>query len=392
MPADHILTYALAMRGGVEAALGRMLPGWLNRGRRVTLILGDEDGQFQDSVPHGVETVVLGHQRYGGLCTVLPGLVDRVRPDIVFCPGNHYTAMAAWTRARLGGACPPIVAKMSNAVQRGDQAALIAWGQRQWLAGHRHFLDALVAMTPATAREAGSATGLSVAVIPNPPTVLPGTPATRPVSADRRILGVGRLEPQKRWDRLITAMTHLPEDVGLTILGEGSLRPALTAQIAILGLSHRVSLPGHSANAPAAMAAAPVVVLSSDYEGVPGVLREALAVGTPVVTTDSSPAVHEIVSHPSLGSIVPREDVRALAAALNHWLAPVTVRPDPVPQPGQDSPERYLALFDSIVAARARRGVVEAGSPEPALLRSADIGFGPRAVAIARRLALRPAL
>ncbi len=189
--------------------------------------------------------------------------------------------MAAWTRARLGGACPPIVAKMSNAVQRGDQAALIAWGQRQWLAGHRHFLDALVAMTPATAREAGSATGLSVAVIPNPPTVLPGTPATRPVSADRRILGVGRLEPQKRWDRLITAMTHLPEDVGLTILGEGSLRPALTAQIEILGLSHRVSLPGHSANAPAAMAAAPVVALSSDYEGVPGVLREALAVGTP---------------------------------------------------------------------------------------------------------------
>ena len=101
MPADHILTYALAMRGGVEAALGRMLPGWLNRGRRVTLILGDEDGQFQGGVPLGVETVTLGHQRYGGLCRALPSAIERVRPDIVFCPGNHYTAMAAWTRARL---------------------------------------------------------------------------------------------------------------------------------------------------------------------------------------------------------------------------------------------------------------------------------------------------
>ncbi|MEJ8631093.1 hypothetical protein P0F65_17115 [Sphingomonas sp. I4] len=148
MPADHILTYALAMRGGVEAALGRMLQGWLDQGRRVTLVLGDDDGQFQGGVPHGVDMVTLGHQRYGGLCTALPGLIEQARPDVIFCPGNHYTAMAAWTRLRLAGACPPIVAKMSNAVDRGDQAGWMAWGQRQWLAGHRHFLDALVAMTP----------------------------------------------------------------------------------------------------------------------------------------------------------------------------------------------------------------------------------------------------
>jgi glycosyltransferase involved in cell wall biosynthesis len=368
MPADHILTYALAMRGGVEAALGRMLQGWLDRGRRVTLILGDEDGQFQGGVPLGVETVTLGHQRYGGLCGVLPAMIARARPDIVFCPGNHYTAMAAWTRLRLAGACPPIVAKMSNAVDRCDQAPLIAWGQRQWLAGHRMFLDALVAMTPATARDAQGATGLSVAVIPNPPTLLNPAPDFGARAPGRRILGVGRLEPQKRWDRLITAMTHLPEDIGLTILGEGSLRPALAAQIDILGLSHRVSLPGHSADAPAAMAAAQVVALPSDYEGVPGVLREALAVGTPVVATDSSPAVHEIVSDRSLGTIVPREDLGALVAALRHWLAPAACRPRPVPQPGQDSAERYLALFDSIVAARARRVRGTVGPLEPALV------------------------
>ncbi len=389
MPADHILTYALAMRGGVEAALGRMLQGWLDQGRRVTLVLGDDDGQFQGGVPHGVDMVTLGHQRYGGLCTALPGLIEQARPDVIFCPGNHYTAMAAWTRLRLAGACPPIVAKMSNAVDRGDQAGWMAWGQRQWLAGHRHFLDALVAMTPATAREAQGATGLSVAVIPNPPSVLPGFASNRPPVPGRRILGVGRLEPQKRWDRLITAMTHLPEDIGLTILGEGSLRPALTAQIEILGLSHRVSLPGHSADAPGAMAAAPVVALASDYEGVPGVLREALAVGTPVVTTDSSPAVYEIVTDPTLGTIVPRQDVHALAAALRHWLDPVAPRPDPVPQPGQDSAERYLALFDSIVAARGRQAPIWS---EPARMPSAEIGLGARAVAVARRLALRPAL
>ncbi|MGE7205035.1 glycosyltransferase [Sphingomonas sp. NPDC019816] len=382
MPADHILTYALTMSGGVEAALGRMLRGWVDQGRRVTLVLGEEGGAFQNGVPRGVEIVKLGHDHYVGMGAALPLLIDHVRPDLIFCPGNHYTSMAAWIRLRLGSRCPPIVAKMSNAVDRGDHPAWLAWGQRQWLALHGLFLDTLVAMTPATARAAQEATGLSVAVIPNPPTALPppaqsGHAASAMVpSPGRHILGVGRLEPQKRWDRLIAAMAHLPEDVGLTLLGEGSLRPALAAQIAALGLGHRVSMPGHSADAAAAMAAAHVLALPSDYEGVPGVLREALAVGTPVVATDSSPAVAEIVASPALGSIVARDDAGALVAALTHWLDPATPRPAPVPQPGGDSAERYLALFDSIVTAHRRRA---AGS--------VAIGH-----ALARRLALRTAL
>ncbi|WP_312490735.1 glycosyltransferase, partial [Sphingomonas sp.] len=161
-----------------------------------------------------------------------------------------------------------------------------------------------------------------------PPPALSGRAASAMVpSHGRHILGVGRLEPQKRWDRLIAAMAHLPEDVGLTLLGEGSLRPALAAQIAALGLGHRVSMPGHSADAPAAMVAAHVLALPSDYEGVPGVLREALAVGTPVVATDSSPAVAEIVASPALGSIVARDDAGALVAALTHWLDHAAPRP-----------------------------------------------------------------
>ncbi|BCI71701.1 hypothetical protein SPKIRA_25310 [Sphingomonas paucimobilis] len=376
MPASHILTYAQTMSGGVEAALGRLLQGWLDRGRRVTLVLGRDAGQFRDMVPRGVEIVTLGHDHYVGLAAALPLLIEQTRPDILFCPGNHYTSMAAYARLRLADRCPPIVAKMSNAVDRGDHSAWLAWGQRQWLALHGLFLDTLVAMTPATARAAQEATGMSVAVIPNPPAALPGGVPDQPLLAERRILGVGRLEPQKRWDRLIAAMAHLPEDVGLTLLGEGSLRPALSAQIAALGLSHRVSMPGHSANAPAAMAAAHVLALPSDYEGVPGVLREALAVGTPVVTTDSSPAVSEIVTDPALGSIVARDDGEALVAALSHWLDPATPRPAPVPQPGVDSAERYLALFDSVVAARRRT------APQ-------SLGVGH---ALFRRLALRPAL
>jgi len=134
----------------------------------------------------------------------------------------------------------------------------------------------------------------------------------------------------------------------LVILGEGHLRDALAAQAAALGVASRVHLPGHAADPLAWMAAAHVLVLPSDYEGVPGVLREAMSVGTPVVSTDSSLAVAEIVASPALGSIVARGDADALVAAIDRWLAPDAVRPAPVPPPGADAAQRYLDLFDRL--------------------------------------------
>jgi glycosyltransferase involved in cell wall biosynthesis len=180
---------------------------------------------------------------------------------------------------------------------------------------------------------------------------IPGAVAM-PVPAGRYVLGVGRLEPQKRWERLIAALPRLADArVRLTILGEGGLRGALEAQIAALGLQDRVFLPGHAADPLPLVQAAAVLALTSDFEGVPGVLREALALGTPVVATDSSVSVREIVHSPALGTVVARDDAEGLAAALNQWLAPGAVRPEPAAQEG-DSVAAYLALFDRVVAER----------------------------------------
>jgi glycosyltransferase involved in cell wall biosynthesis len=137
--------------------------------------------------------------------------------------------------------------------------------------------------------------------------------------------------------------------IRLLILGEGSARAALEAQVALLGLGARVRLAGHAADPIPALAGAALAVLTSDYEGVPGVLREALAVGTPVVSTDSSVAVREIVASPALGSVVPRGDPAALVAAIDHWLSPGAVRPAPLVE-GGDPIADYLALFDRLMA------------------------------------------
>ena len=355
MPASHILTFAQDLSGGgVERAQLRLASEWLAAGRRVTLVIGDPSGPLAAELPPGLAIEQLGDGRYLAQHRIA-AIVRRLRPDLLFCAGNHYTLVAAWIRLRLGPDAPPIVGKLSNAVDRGDQGRIAAAAHRVWLARHGRFLDHLVAMTPATAARAAFLMRMEgrTSVIPNPPAskVAVADPddvaSPQYAPAPRTILGVGRLVPQKRWDRLIAAVPALPADVQVVILGEGELRAALERQVREAGLSARVHLPGHAADPLPAMARARVLALSSDYEGVPGVLREALSVGTPVVATASSPSVREIVGSPALGSIVAADDAEGFAAALNHWLA--APRPAPVPQPGADSAARYLALFDGLV-------------------------------------------
>jgi glycosyltransferase involved in cell wall biosynthesis len=355
-PAAHILAFAQTLNGGgVEKALLRLVQGWSDLGRRVTLVIGDAAGPLARDLPAGVETRLLGRSSMVGM-GALAALTHEIGPDILFCPGNHYSALAAWTKLRLGRSCPPIVAKISNALVRRDQSPALAMAYRRWLRWHPSFVDRLVAMSPAMADEACIEMGARremLSVIPNPPVrsqpgaLLPAMPR------GRFLLGVGRLAPQKRWDRLIDAFDRIAErDVSLMIVGEGAERPQLEAQIAALGLGERVSLPGHVADPTPVIARATALALVSDFEGVPGVLREALSVGTPVVSTESSVAVREIVTHRSLGSIVAPGDNAALVAALDHWLAPGRQRPRPVPQPGEDAAAAYLDLFDQVVLER----------------------------------------
>lgn len=348
--AEHILSYAQSLRGGgVERALLRLAGEWAGAGRRVTLVIGTPEGPLAREVPAGVTIVPLGSADYRALFA-LPRHVRALRPDVIFCAGSHYTGIAAWTRLRLGRRCPPIVGKISNALDRPDHGALVGSGHAAWLRLHPRFLDRVVAMTPSSAAAARRAMRLPparLAVIPNPPArPIPG--AAEPPLPSCYVLGVGRLAPQKRWDRLIASMPRLRQCVPLVILGEGEMRAALERQARALGVE--LLLPGHAADPLGAMAAAAVLALASDFEGVPGVLREALSVGTPVVTTDSTPAVAEIVTAATLGSIVPRDDAEALVAALDHWLGGA-MRPAPVSPPGADAAARYLVLFDSLMPA-----------------------------------------
>jgi glycosyltransferase involved in cell wall biosynthesis len=358
MTARHILTFAQSLDGGgVESAQLRLAADWLAAGRRVTMILGTSRGPLASGIPPGLHVIERGTPAYLAMFD-LPRYVAALAPDMLFCPGNHYTSVAALAWLELGAACPPIVAKLSNTVARADQAALVARGYRIWSRFHPRFIDHLVAMTRGMADEATRFMGFPadrVSVIANPLARHSADPAPLPLPEGRFILGIGRLERQKRWDRLILAMRQLEaNDAKLVILGEGSLRPALERLIAQQGLGERISLPGHRLDPRPAICRASAVALVSDYEGVPNVLNESLSLGTPVVTTDSSVAIREIVTCPSYGDIVPLDDPHALVDALNRRLDPIQPRTMPAQTGGTGASQDYLSLFDRLAAVTYR--------------------------------------
>lgn len=141
------------------------------------------------------------------------------------------------------------------------------------------------------------------------------------------ILAAGRLVKLKRFDVLIQSYAQGNFDVPLVILGEGPELNALQALARSLGVSERVLFPGFLSNPYAVMARATAFVLSSDREGFPNVLVEAMALGRPVIAANCEHGPAEIldatvapdikgVHHAKYGLLVPVGDVEALTAAL----------------------------------------------------------------------------
>lgn len=111
------------------------------------------------------------------------------------------------------------------------------------------------------------------------------------------LLAVGRLTPQKGFDRLLLAFTELSflfPDWSLTILGEGACRNELESQVIDLGLEKRVFLPGVVGNVGEWYEVADLYVMTSLFEGFPNTLAEALAHGLPAVSVDCETADHAI--------------------------------------------------------------------------------------------------
>lgn len=136
------------------------------------------------------------------------------------------------------------------------------------------------------------------------------------------IVGVGRLEKQKNFGLLIDAFCHLysKKNARLIILGKGSMKNNLKNKMKKYGLENVVDMPGYVRNPVSYMSKADVFVLSSLYEGFGNVIVEALAAGTPVVSTDCPGGPSEILEDGKWGELVPVGDDYEMASQIEKVL------------------------------------------------------------------------
>jgi glycosyltransferase involved in cell wall biosynthesis len=144
-----------------------------------------------------------------------------------------------------------------------------------------------------------------------------------------RLLIVGRLEPMKGHLRLLRALCRAGEaEWRLTVAGGGSLEPEIRQQVAALGLESRVELLGPVRDVRGAYAACDVVVIPSEYEGLPNVLVEALACGRRVLVCEGRGGTVEFLRELGLGDFV--AGAREFDDALGACLRRVTASPQAV--------------------------------------------------------------
>lgn len=330
-----ILTFLHSFEpGGVERVALRLAAFWQQQGLDAPVFLGRPDGAARiaeaDQLrliyppkpavsPAWIETL--------WMIVTLPKVIRREQPDALFCAGNSYSVVAVAMKLLLGRKCPPVIAKISNDLDRRDIPRPARWLYHLWLRLQAPFLDRIVAMEASMKAEIARCMGVAdgqIAVIPDPAVSetevrhLAQLRKNRSKPATGRgFVAVGRLSRQKNIPMMLSAFAagSIRGDT-LTIVGDGPLRPSLEAQVRASGLADRVHFVGHVDAIGPWLARSDFYLMSSHYEGVPAVLVEALAAGLPIITTNCSNAICAMLDGGRLGRIVAAGEEQAMAQAI----------------------------------------------------------------------------
>jgi glycosyltransferase involved in cell wall biosynthesis len=347
--------------GGAERVFVNLARGFAARGLVVDLVLAQARGTFLSEVPPAVRIVDL---RARSMSRALLGLIRylrRHRPAVLLSSSTHANLVALFARRVAGVRTRCVIREAQPFVvpaerTRGIRRLLAPLATRLY-----PWADEIIAVSQGVAQTLASAMKLPpqrIRVAANPVVtaqllVDAGTPAQHPWFAPGEppvIVAAGRLSHEKDFATLLRAFARVRHQrpARLLILGEGEQRQMLEALSRQLGIDRDVGLPGFIQRPFPYMAGATVFVLSSLWEGCPGVLIQALACGTPVVATDCDSGPREVLRGGRYGRLVPVGDAPALAdaviAALDEPRRPVP--PESWSRFGEDAAvEDYLRIL-----------------------------------------------
>lgn len=189
--------------------------------------------------------------------------------------------------------------------------------------------DAVVANSKETADEIERITGVRARYIYNP-TLTGNYKELAEEAVDQEwftmglpiVISTGRLAYEKGYDTLINAFEKVQQtiDCRLVIIGEGEERKKLEELAERLNIADKVWMPGYDANPYKYVSKADVFVLSSRFEGLPNTLIEALAVGTPCVSTRCKSGPTEILLNGAGGLLVDVDAPKEMAESMQQLL------------------------------------------------------------------------
>ncbi|HET6388075.1 glycosyltransferase [Hyphomicrobium sp.] len=334
---SHIAFFIRALDGGGAQRDAILLANALTAtGTKVSILTLVPEGRLASLVD---DSVAIHHVRAKRLATAvnaLRGTINKVKPDVLLSSeaAANVAAFAAVSllnakvrpRLVLREVTAPSVAKTLDPYFQNRLAFR--------LAGYVYSrADRVLTLTAGARRDLISNFGVPperISVMTSNAVIDPSTAerlsrpeATATVRQRGLIIAIGRLSPEKDHLTLIEAFADLRKHTRarLVIVGEGPMRPALEDAIARHGLGDFITLAGASSDPFEWLLKAEVLVSSSKFEGLGNVLIEALACGTPVVSTDCPYGPREVLEGGRLGQLVPVADPKALASAIERTLA-----------------------------------------------------------------------
>lgn len=326
-PAKRLVLFAPNLfGGGAERSLARLATHWAGQERDVTLVTLAPVSPADAPLPASVQRVGLGLTADArGLAGAVRNNLRRVRavrdtfrasrPDVVVSFIEQANVLALLAARPLD--VPVVIG------ERTDPARHPVGRLWHWLRKRTYpRCAALVVLTKTIAGQMCECVGgRPIVVIPNGVAKPVPMSIHVPVTPDTfAILGVGRLDRAKGFDRLIEAFARIADrhqQWRLVIVGDGPERQRLVEQIESFRLQTRIDLPGHVSNPSPWYARADLFALPSRYEGFPNALLEAMAHGKPVIAFDGPSAVRDVIRDRVDGLLVPDDDVPAFAAALS---------------------------------------------------------------------------
>lgn len=335
---DDIWLYVATLSGGgAERVFVRLANYYAEQGLRVRLVVNHAAGPLAALVSPRVQVHSLGCRRAWQAMPRLTIALWRARPVALLSALTtaNLVALAATQTARLGGVrvrhlvsernqLTRFTARMSRLKRglvragvrllypRADAISGNAQGVVDDLAARLGLAPGQVSMLPNPAPEAAQITTARAAPAPHKWLTEPG-----PVA-----VAMGRLVAQKDYPTLLAALAQSPPSLRLIVLGEGPLHSALVARATELGLAGRVDFAGFQMNRFDYLAHADLFVLSSQIEGFPNALIEAVAFGLPCVSTDcAGGGPRQILGEVMEQALVPVGDAAAMARAITALLA-----------------------------------------------------------------------